>query len=196
MLFHNDRKVKTENIEVGVVTQCDGYCYNHLRKIIYARSTKNLLISNEQWEHTTIKNLITGEYEDILGEMNYGIDLCQKIDGENIKYLIESPNTHINDGDIAIINSIKVGNLLRVLGFPEYLTQKELNYAKNILLDSNYPIKTIKSTTSLDELEKIDLLEVKETIEKLQHLKSDGKHSNVTEVEKEFRKNNSKIKRK
>jgi len=197
MLFHNNPIVKTENVEVGYVSQYDdnGKGYKYFRKIIYARNTRNLLISNKQWENTTIQNIPTGEYEDVQGEMNYGIDLCEKVDGKDIKYLIVCPNANINDGDIIIIKSIKVGSFLRILGFPEYLTQKELNYAKSILLDSSYPIKTIEASISLSELEKVDLLEVKETIEKLKFLKSDGITSDVTTTEKEIFKDKSKSKK-
>lgn len=133
-------------------------------------------------------DLITGEYIDIENEMNYGIDLCEKFDGKTVEYLVSPSISNINDSDIIIINPIKVGNFLRFLGFSEYLTKKDLNYAKKILLDSSYPIKTIKSSTSLDDLGKIDLLEIKETIEQLKNLKSDGNLSNITKVEKEISK--------
>lgn len=195
MWINNRPIVKTENVEIGFVCQYDGKMYHYLRKIIYARSTRNLLTSNKQWEATTRQNLKTGEYYDIQGEMNYGIDLCEKVGGKNIKYLIDSENANKNDGDIIIIYPIKVGSLLRVLGFPEYLTPKELKYAKKILLDSRYPIKTIKSSISFSELEKLDLLEAKEAIEKMRELKLDGNLSKVTKIERKKSKNNSAIKK-
>lgn len=54
MLFHNNPIVKTVNIEVGFVCQLNGCSYRYLRKIMYARKTGDLLISNEQWKNTTI----------------------------------------------------------------------------------------------------------------------------------------------
>lgn len=196
MLFNHNLIVKTENVEVGFVCQYNNV-YHYLRKIIYARSTQDLLISNKQWAVTKIQNLETGEFEneEILEEMNYGIDLCETVGSEKIKYLVDTGNVNKNEGDIIIIYPIKVGNFLRFLGFPEYLTSKELKYAKKLLLDSSYPIKSIKYSKSLDELEKIDLLEVKKTIEKLKRLKIDGNPFDVTKIERQIFKNNLALKK-
>lgn len=190
-----DITVHINNIEVGFVWQKEEHSYKYLRKIVFARNTGCLAYNNK---HMLDKDdLMHAHVERLFKD---GIDLCEKIDGESIIYPVKKNGDDYEIGDIIIFPIAEVGPLLRFLGFPIYLSRKEFKMLKKCLLDNDAPVKRVDSAVDLgdsendSDIDRIDFVELKNSIPEFGKFKSSGNSIDVTEAEKAFFKGKTKTK--
>lgn len=174
--------VNTSNVEVGFVCKkCPNNSYEYLRKILFARNTGALLQAN----HT----LISVNDKDCTTLFCDGIDLLEKIDGEDIVYpVVSEENLTVTDHDIIIYDTIEIGNFLKLLGYPPYLTERDLKVIKQGLLDPNIPLIRSALPVDFEDLRKLDLVKIQNNIKQIERFKSSGNDINVSKKEKGIQK--------